>query len=141
VSSVKYLTDSSPGPRRRSMPDEQVRSRTIHTSVRLVPWPARSPRASSSAVFAGALAVAFALLTPGAASADSISVNSSATNVSGSEWEYTYTLSGSLSAGDLLAIYFPRGNQRQYFEYHDERLRVHAFRPRARHGAPGRRRI
>lgn len=41
------------------------------------------------------------------AAADSINVSYSVTNVSGSEYEYVYTLSGSLSAGDLLAIYFP----------------------------------
>lgn len=41
------------------------------------------------------------------ASADSINITYAATQLSGSTWEYTYTLSGSLSSGDLLAIYFP----------------------------------
>lgn len=39
--------------------------------------------------------------------ADSIDVTSSVSQVNGSTWNYTYTLSGSLSSGDLLAIYFP----------------------------------
>lgn len=39
--------------------------------------------------------------------ASSVIVNYTATNVSGSEWRYDYTLSGSYLSGDDLAIYFP----------------------------------
>jgi hypothetical protein len=47
-------------------------------------------------------------LTAPFAAADSITVTYSATNVSDSQWGYSYTVSGSLSSGDLLAIYFPQ---------------------------------
>ncbi len=41
------------------------------------------------------------------ASADTIAVTYDATQQGGSSWEYVYTISGSVSAGDLLAVYFP----------------------------------
>ena len=53
------------------------------------------------------LAVLLGFIAPGPALADSITVSSAANEVSGSQWEYISTLSGSLSSGDLLAIYFP----------------------------------
>jgi hypothetical protein len=49
------------------------------------------------------------LLFGGAASAmaDPVSVDYTVTQISGSEWQYEYSLSGSFVAGDDLAIYFP----------------------------------
>jgi hypothetical protein len=41
------------------------------------------------------------------AKADAIGVNLTSTHLSGSEWRYDYTVSGSYSAQDDLAIYFP----------------------------------
>ena len=53
------------------------------------------------------LGAMFVLAAGPLASADSINVAYATTQSSGSTWQYTYTLSGSLSSGDLLAIYFP----------------------------------
>lgn len=53
------------------------------------------------------IGTALTVLSGATAAADSLSINYSLTNVSGSEWEYTYDLSGSVTSGDLLAIYFP----------------------------------
>ena len=39
--------------------------------------------------------------------ADPLSVTYVAAEISGDEWQYDYTLSGTLAAGDDLAIYFP----------------------------------
>ena len=47
------------------------------------------------------------VFAPIPAHADSIAVTSSVANVSGTQYQYTYTITGSLTAGDLLAVYFP----------------------------------
>lgn len=72
-----------------------------------------SPERERSRAYAGlrrffkVLLAATALSAAVPAFADSVSLNYTLTNVSGSEWEYTYSLTGSLSSGDLLAVYFP----------------------------------
>jgi hypothetical protein len=52
----------------------------------------------------------FLLLCTGAActaKADPVSVTYTATQISGTEWQYGYSLSGSYFSGDDLAVYFP----------------------------------
>src|ERR1700736_1481841 len=52
----------------------------------------------------------FLLLCTGAArtaKADPVSVSYTATQISGTEWQYRYSLSGSYFSGDDLAVYFP----------------------------------
>ncbi len=52
----------------------------------------------------------FFLFFPGAAPAlraDPIGVTYTATQISGSEWQYDYQLTGSFLSGDDLAVYFP----------------------------------
>jgi hypothetical protein len=52
----------------------------------------------------------FLLLCTGAActaKADPVSVTYTATQISGTEWQYSYSLSGSYFSGDDLAVYFP----------------------------------
>lgn len=56
--------------------------------------------------FALPLALASLGILP-AARADAVSVTYSVTEVSGSTWQYAYTLTGSLAAGDDLSIDFP----------------------------------
>src|ERR1700712_902099 len=69
--------------------------------------PPRKQRWRNRVAIVPLLGAMFVLATGPLASADSINVAYSATQVGGSTWQYTYTLSGSLSSGDLLAIYFP----------------------------------
>lgn len=56
-----------------------------------------------------ALTGLFALSAPNAL-ADSASVTYTTNHLSGAQWQYNYTLSGTFSAGDDLAIYFPVGS-------------------------------
>lgn len=68
-------------------------------------WVSGTRKAFSRSV--AILAVFLTMVCASAARADSIAVTYTATDLGGGTWEYEYSLTGALSSGDDLAIYFP----------------------------------
>ena len=66
-----------------------------------------SPGLRRNGILLAVLGMTFALGAVSPAASDTINVSYSQSNLSGSQWTYSYSLSGMLSANDLLAIYFP----------------------------------
>ncbi len=75
----------------------------------------RLTKSFSAAAFQTGSLCAAALLacSPSFCLADSVTVSSTETQLSASAFQYTYHVSGSLNAGDDLAIYFPYGTTGQ----------------------------
>ena len=87
------------------MPKAMHHPLTLSSSERALPGSRLNP---ARRLFRYSLAIALlCVASASVAKADSISVAYTVSQISGTEWQYDYRVSGSYLAGDDLAIYFP----------------------------------